>query len=288
MSATIKRLNNGYARLIRVLRAMPAQLPARLRAAKPAAKRTVPEAESAKPGTGGAKPKTKGAELETESPAPKAAPPGPPIEPRELPVILKRLSRDSRIVLAVAVLVVVLITTLAIGIPAALDRMALHRRLAARDADVAAYRSRIVAMKERDTERGKFVRRFTAQFMDPQVYKAAATRTATFKPDGLDEEGTLIRSMLWQLKSHRGTARFLAARKSIELTVLLDGELPKVEWREFPSPLPALLEKLGITPTDRAIRALNIQINRYGFTNINGRAVIARDVDGKLVIVKPR
>jgi hypothetical protein len=198
------------------------------------------------------------------------------------------LSRDARIVLAVTVLLVVLVTTLAIAIPASIDRLALQRRLAARDADVAAYRSRITTLNARESRRAKFVRRFTAQFMHPQIYKAAAARTAEFKPDGLDDEGALIRSMLWQLKSHRGTAHFLVARKSIRLTVITKGELPKVEWRETASPLPALLKKLGIEPTDRAVRALNIQINRYGFTAINDQAVIARNVDGKLEILKAR
>jgi hypothetical protein len=272
MSAATKRLTDGYARLIGVLRSIPARLPMRLRRAKATATASdTPEAEAA------LRPK----------PAPKP-PAGPPIAPAELPSILGRLSRDSRIVAIVAVLVVVLVTVLAIAIPASIDRLALQRRLAARDADIAAYRSRISAMTRRDADRGRFVRRFTTKFMDPQVYKAAAARTAEFKPDGLDEEGALIRSMLWQLKSQRGTAYFLAARKVIRLKIFVDGELPKVEWQELKSPLPDLLEKLDIRPTDRAVRALNIQINRYGFTAINDTAVIARDVDGKLVIVKQR
>lgn len=262
MSAASKRLSDGYAKLIRVLRAVPSRLPARLRAARPT--------------DAGAS-----AKLPRE-------PAGPPIAPSELPSIFRRLTRDSRIVVSVAILVVILMTVLVIAVPASIDRLALQRRLAARDADVAAYRSRIAALNARDADRARFVRRFTAQFMHPQIYKAAAARTAEFKPDGLENEGALIRSMLWQLKSHRGTAHFLANRKSIRLTVSVKGELPNVEWQETASPLPALLVKLDITPTDRAVRALNIQINRYGFTAINDQAVIARDVGGELVILKAR
>ncbi|MEQ8698766.1 MAG: hypothetical protein RLT05_19695 [Bauldia litoralis] len=269
MSAASKKLTSGCARLIEGLRSIAARLPARLRAGK-------------------AGPTTPAGEEPGEIPPVPRTPDGPPIAPAELPSIFRRLSRDSRIVLTVAVLGVVLITVLIIAIPASIDRIALQRRLAARDADVAAYRSRITALNTRDADRGRFVRRFTAQFMHPQIYKAAAARTAAFKPDGLEDEGALIRSMLWQLKSHRGTAHFLASRKSVRMTVSVKGELPKVEWRETASPLPALLVKLDITPTDRAVRALNIQINRYGFTAINDQAVIARDVDGALVILKAR
>jgi hypothetical protein len=272
MSAPIKQLDNGYARLIRVLRTKPARLPRRKPSRDAVDGPAEPEAASAAP---------RGA-------AQAAAPAGPPIEPRELPAIARRLTKDARVVLVVAALVIVLVTTLVIAVPAALDRIALQRHIAVLEADLAADRSRLAADRARDAARGRFVRRFTEQFMDPGIYKAAATRTAAFKPDGLDDEGAVIRSLLWQLKSHRGTAHFLAARKSIDLTVSLNGELPKLEWRERPSPLPALLLKLGLKPTDRAIRALNIQINRYGFTSINDQAVIARDVDGKLVVVKLR
>lgn len=203
------------------------------------------------------------------------------IRPGDLPGLMKRLSGDALILLTVAVLMVVLVTTLVIAIPASVDRIGLQQRLAAAE-------SRLAMLERRSADRHRFADRFARAFMSPQVYKPAAARTADFKPDGLDSESEVIRSMLWQLKSHRGTAQFLAGRKAIVLRVDLSNDLPRVEWRRVDSTVPGLLEKLGIEPTERAVRAINIQINRFGFASLSAHGLIARDLDGRIRLFRER
>ncbi len=105
-------------------------------------------------------------------------------------------------------------------------------------------------------------------------------------PDGIETYAEAMSSLLWQIKSQDGYARFLSGNEfiSVQITRVDDGF--SLEWDRGPSVIPNLLDLLPLAAEEATVARLNAEMNLTGVAWLPGSDLIVRGIDGSMTLVR--
>lgn len=156
----------------------------------------------------------------------------------------------------------------------------LEEKLSNANTKIESLENELQDLKERSEEYDSYIDRIA----DPQLLFPLAENILADNPDGLEDVFEVAASLLWQTKASREGATFLSGEKKQSVKFKFSEDNVELEWDEKQSLIPEILRTHLGRSTDEDIRRTNSNLNRAGFSPLEGKGYILRGLDGSLSV----